>query len=197
MRKTSSAPATVAPRSGGRLGARGLLMLSLTRFYSHRPNMMAVLPFISGSSPVSLRMIDWFVTNYTRRHSLMFKADEASPLVNVYLSYRTQLKAYSKQQFDPFRRRDRITYFYDEDTSVETTIGQLNFFRWLVQSKLINYIVEHASDIERDMNSGGGGGGDSAAASLKEEEGPELPIQASKFPAGIRRVTTDLVMSFS
>ena len=128
-------------------------MMSLTRFYSHPPHMQAVLPFINGSSPISLRTIDWFVTNYARRHNLFIRMGDDSTPVNIYLNYRTQLKAYSKQQFDPFRRRDRITYYYDEHSSVETTIGQLNFFRWLDQTKILDYVIDHASEIEQDMYS--------------------------------------------
>jgi hypothetical protein len=135
-----------------RSGARSLLLTSLVRFYSIRSNMMAVLPYINGSSAVSLRTIDWFVTNYTRRHDIVLdhRGDDASPM-NVYLNYRTQLKAYSKQQFDPFRRRDRIMFYYDADKAVETTIGQMNFFRWLVENRILQYIVEHSDDIELDM----------------------------------------------
>jgi hypothetical protein len=69
----------------------------------------------------------------------------------VYLSYRSQLKAYSKQQFDPFRRRDRITFFYEKDKCIETTIGQLNFFRWVIQNDILLHIQENLAEIEGDM----------------------------------------------
>jgi hypothetical protein len=35
---------------------------------------------------------------------------------------------------------------------METTIGQLNFFKWAIENKIINYIQEHYDDIEKDMN---------------------------------------------
>ena len=71
---------------------------------------------------------------------------------NVYLSYRSQLKAYSKQLFDPFRRRDRIIFYYENDNkSIETTIGQLNFFRWVLQNDILQYINQNLKDIEKDM----------------------------------------------
>ena len=47
--------------------------------------------------------------------------------MNVFHSYKSQLKAYSKKRFDPFCRRDRILFKMDSMHSVETTIGQLNF----------------------------------------------------------------------
>ena len=29
---------------------------------------------------------------------------------------------------------------------------QLNFFRWAIEKRVIDYILEHVADIERDMN---------------------------------------------
>ena len=116
--------------------------------------MNKILSIINGSSKqCSLRLVDWFVTNYARVHNTIITNRINHNIVhfNVYLSYRSQLKAYSKQQFDPFRRRERILFFYERDKSVETTIGQLNFFRWILQNNLLEYIVSHQADIEQDM----------------------------------------------
>jgi hypothetical protein len=137
-----------------RSGARSLLVVSLSRFYAVPANMARALPYLNGSSQVSLRLIDWFVTNYSKKHNVVLvrkEGDVACGHFNVYLSYRSQLKAYSKQQFDPFRRRDRISYFYERDHSIETTVGQLNFFRWMLQNQVLEYVTEHAAEIEKDM----------------------------------------------
>ncbi|MEW5315136.1 MAG: hypothetical protein WDW38_006585 [Sanguina aurantia] len=134
-----------------------LLMMSLTRFYHVADNMLTVLPYMNNTSTISLRMIDWFVTNYAKKCNIVISQTKGgSPNVveyfNVYVSYRTQLKAYSKQQFDPFRRRDRIVLEYDEGTKhVQTTVGQLNFFRWLIDNNVLGYVVAHREVIETDM----------------------------------------------
>jgi hypothetical protein len=73
--------------------------------------------------------------------------------MNVFHSYKSQLKAYSKRKFDPFCRRDRILFEIDEDHSVETTIGQLNFFKWAISNMIVDYIELHKDEIEYDMNS--------------------------------------------
>lgn len=148
---------------------RELLMVSLSRFYSVRGHMQRVLPLIAtgeggeggdapeapqAPAPVSLRLLDWFVTNYAKAHNVVLTRQTQQNNVvhfNVYLSYRAQLKAYSKQMFDPFRRRDRIVFFYERGRSIETTIGQLNFFRWMLQNDLIEYVTQHARAIEADM----------------------------------------------
>ena len=125
-------------------------MVSLTQFYAQKGNMAAILPYINGNAPLSLRLIDWFVTNYVKRHTTIIE-HEGGKFINVCISYLTQLKAYSKQQFDPFRRRDRITFHYDTDKVVETTVGQLNFFRWMLQNRVLQYVQDNALAIESAM----------------------------------------------
>ncbi len=112
-----------------------------------------IIPIITGKSTLSLRLLDWFVTNYSKKTSTNIAKVVDNNIIhfNVYLSYRSQLKAYSKQQFDPFRRRDRITFFYEKEKSIETTIGQLNFFRWVIQNDILTHIQENIAEIEGDM----------------------------------------------
>ena len=133
--------------------SKDLLMISLSKFYNVKSNMQKVLPIIDGTSSISLRLIDWFVTNYAKKHNNVITQEVNNNVLhfNVYLSYRSQLKAYSKQLFDPFRRRERITFIFDNKNSIETTIGQLNFFRWVIQNNIIEYVEKHIKEIEDDM----------------------------------------------
>jgi len=133
--------------------SKDLLMVSLSKFYSNKANINKVAPIITGKSELSLRLLDWFVTNYSKKCSTITThiVDNNVIHFNVYLSYRSQLKAYSKQQFDPFRRRDRINFFYEKEKYIETTIGQLNFFRWVIQNNILEYIEQNLDTIERDM----------------------------------------------
>jgi hypothetical protein len=135
------------------IDSRDLLMSSLSKFYHIKNNIQTIIPIIEGTSPISLRLIDWFVTNYSKKLNIVITKQIQKNIVhfNVYLSYRSQLKAYSKQLFDPFRRRDRITFVYDGNKSIETTVGQLNFFRWILQNNILEYIGQHVSEIEKDM----------------------------------------------
>jgi hypothetical protein len=157
-RSSSPPPPPLSPPGGGGKGGKGggardLLMVSLSRFYSQKNNMQRVLPYITCASDVSLRLIDWFVTNFSKKNNTILVRTVQGNVMhfNVYLNYRAQLKAYSKQQFDPFRRRDRVMFFYDRSRSVETTVGQLNFFRWMLQNDVLDYVTENACDIETDM----------------------------------------------
>lgn len=135
------------------VNGKDLLMIHLVRFYKHKEHMIKIIPIIEGKSQISLRLIDWFVTNYSKKyHIILSSAAKHVDFFNVYVSYRQQLKAFSKQQFDPFRRRDRIRFFYDkENNSIETTIGQLNFFKWILQYNILEYIYTNITSIENDM----------------------------------------------
>jgi len=137
------------------INSKDLLMVSLSTFYNDKNNINKIIPIISptGNNRISLRLIDWFVTNYSKKNNTIItkKKDNTVIHFNVYLSYRSQLKAYSKQLFDSFRRRDRITFFYDMDKSIETTIGQLNMFRWILQNDILDYIQSNLEEIENDM----------------------------------------------
>lgn len=136
-----------------------LLMQSLTKFYTVKSNINRIVPIIASESDVSLRLIDWFVTNFSKKHQTIITRKDGNNVIhfNVYQSYRGQLKAYSKQLFDPFRRRDRIAFVYDKDIktgdskSVETTIGQLNFFRWVLQNGILEHIIQQKDVVEADM----------------------------------------------
>ena len=69
----------------------------------------------------------------------------------VYNDYKLKLKAYSKKRFDPFCRWERITIPFN-DKHMETTIGQLNFFKWAIENNVIDYIDNNYLAIENDMN---------------------------------------------
>lgn len=133
--------------------SKDLLMISLSKFYQNKTNMSDIIKIIEGESEISLRLIDWFVTNFSKKKNTIITKQENNNILhfNVYLNYRSQLKAYSKQLFDPFRRRDRIMFQYETNKSMETTIGQLNFFRWILQNNLLEYIQKNMKDIEADM----------------------------------------------
>jgi hypothetical protein len=131
-----------------------LLLLSLSKFYSSNlDKLQEILPIIGKSSKISLRLIDWFVTNYCKKNNVVLvkKNNNNDEYFNVYSNYRSQLKAFKKIQFDPFRRRDRIDFYYSSEEFVETTIGQLNFFRWFLENDLLNYVKKNSKPIENDM----------------------------------------------
>ena len=128
-----------------------LVISSLQRFYANHPEIDKVLIYLNGEAPLSLRIIDWFVTKYSRKSFVRYPLNGQEFL--VYLSYKGQLKAYSKQYFDPNCRRERIMFTIPNHEQFMTTIGKLNFFRWALESKILDYMEAHEEDIRKGYNS--------------------------------------------
>lgn len=115
-------------------------------------NFDKMLKIITGESKISLRIIDWFVTNYSKKHYTIFVFEEKNNRrFKIYDDYKLKLKAYSKKRFDVFCRFQRIELPY-KNCHIETTIGQLNFFKWALENKIIDYIDKNYELIEKDMN---------------------------------------------
>jgi hypothetical protein len=135
-----------------------LLLRNLMVFYKteSNDNLDNMLKIITGESKISLRIVDWFATNYAKKFYTLYTIEQTEDNVarrfKVYDDYKLKLKAYSKKRFDPFCRWDRISIPYKNGTFIETTIGQLNFFKWALENKVVNFIEENYDTIEKDMN---------------------------------------------
>lgn len=139
--------------NGAAIESRSTLLLkSLENYYYNNHNkLQEMLSIIGGSSRISLRIIDWFVTNYAKHHGVIFPVENDTGF-HVHSSYKLKLKGYSKHYLDPFCRYNRISIKYDENSSVETTIGQLNFFKWAFENNIIQYVNDNFKQINDDMN---------------------------------------------
>jgi len=130
-------------------------MTHLMEFYKEKGNLHKMIRIINGESKISLRIVDWFVTNYAKKYYTVYDLPDGSHdtyRFKVYNDYKLKLKAYSKKRLDPFCRWERISIPYDDEKNMETTIGQLNFFKWAIENRIIEYIENHYDDIEADMN---------------------------------------------
>ena len=129
------------------------ILKSLEKFYEDETNINLFIPIIRTESDISIRLIDHFITKYSKNNKINYKLIEnnVETSFNVFSSYKQQLKAFQKRHFDPFSRGDRIPYFMGE-TCIITTIGQLNFFKWFLSKKIYDYIITNVSSIENDMN---------------------------------------------
>jgi len=127
-----------------------LIISSLQRFYSGRNDLDEIVELLKGTSEVSLRLVDWFVTNYSKAHSTSYILNGQEFV--VYMNYKNQLKAYSKKLFDPFCRRERISFQIPGHEPFLTTVGKLNFFRWALEKEILTYIKGNQTAIEKEMN---------------------------------------------
>jgi hypothetical protein len=177
-----------------------LVLNNLMDFYKTNNNLSKMLQIITGESKISLRIVDWFATNYAKKYYTLYSIiDDVSGSerrFKVYVDYKLKLKAYSKKRFDPFCRWDRISIPFKDDKCIETTIGQLNFFKWALENKIIEYIDENYDVIESDMNNRNSTSKrkeivDNSKTRKKREE---LSISATK---SIKKEKVEIVVQFN
>ena len=129
-----------------------LLLNNLQQYYSENNNLDKMLKIINGDINISLRIVDWFTTNFAKKNYTVYDLPNGNRF-KVYNDYKLKLRSYSKKRFDPFCRWERINIPYKGETHLQTTIGQLNFFKWAFDNKVIDYIESNYDAIEKDMNS--------------------------------------------
>lgn len=179
-----------------------LLLNNLLDFYSDSDKLDTMLSIINGESKISLRIVDWFATNYAKKFYTLYTIEDDSESkqrrFKVYIDYKLKLKAYSKKRFDPFCRWDRINIPYKNGSFIQTTIGQLNFFKWALENDVIEYIKNNYEHIENDMNNRNSSSRkkethtDTNNKTRKRRE--ELSILASK---SIKKEEVEIVVKFS
>jgi hypothetical protein len=125
------------------------LIKLVEHFYESLTNIKEFTGIINSKSEISIRLIDYFVTKYSKKNKISYKID--NNLFNIHQSYKQQLKNFQKKNFDPFARGIRIPY-YVGNVWVITTIGQLNFYKWFISNKILEYIIKNKEIIEFDMN---------------------------------------------
>ena len=117
--------------------------------------MAAIIFFILVSWPIAL---DFFVTNYSKQKEVVYWLNEQYKICDhnpvrkfqVHMEYKSQLKSFTKHLMDPFRRRDRISFMIST-VRIETTVAQLNFFRWAFDNGILLYVQAHIAEIEAEM----------------------------------------------
>jgi hypothetical protein len=180
-----------------------LLLKNLMDFYENRAHLKKIISIINGESKISLRIVDWFVTNFAKKYFTVYEIPNQmgdSIRFKVYNDYKLKLKAYSKRRFDPFCRWERISIPYDDTNYMETTIGQLNFFKWLIENQILEFIEENYDMIENDMNSRNSTSKRKASLDNLPENGKtrkkreELSISACKC---IKKETVKIIVKFN
>ena len=93
-----------------------LLKVKLIDFYTPI-NLKILLPIILQQTRLSLRSLDWFVTNYSKKYNTSYSLLRNGENLSYFpfKSYKSQLKAYSKKFCDPFCRRERVIFDYQNN----------------------------------------------------------------------------------
>lgn len=182
-----------------------LLMSSLNEFYKDGTYINQIKPILEQKAKVSLRILDWFITNYSKKNRTLINDNS----FDVYQNYKLMLRSFSKRQFDPFCRKNKIVFYYtdasndstskgveveknnelsrskgveltedpgDQRDFIETSCGQLCFFRWCFQNGIIDYVEKNLEKIEEDMKASL----KSSDLTKKEKKRQQLSVSAAR-----------------
>lgn len=115
-------------------------------------------PIISQTSRISIRLMDWLCCNYAKSHavSIQYEDETSKRMFCIHDEYEPKLNGLGRKLFDPFRRGSRVFLeITKEDGSVEileTTLGQLCFWKWADVHGVLQYCLDNAESIEKHMN---------------------------------------------
>jgi hypothetical protein len=120
-----------------------ILLTSINQFYDQEPNRSKLLTILDKSSGISLRNLEWFITNYAKKNNTSFTTTEGK-LFTVHCAYKSSLDGYSKKLFDPFCRSQKFPYTIPGTSQeIHTTLAQLNFIKWCIKNNIIDYIARN------------------------------------------------------
>ena len=127
------------------MGKEAALLASLTRYFEIQENRNQLHDVLTDKD-VSLRRLEWFVTNYAKTRQTQYAVN--GKMFTIHVAYKSSLDGYSKKLFDPFCRTERITF-----QGLTTTVAQLNFLRWCMTNKIIDALRDF-----KELSIGEGGG---------------------------------------
>lgn len=124
-----------------------ILLSSINDFYSDDCNRDMLMKILDKTGGISLRNLEWFITNYAKKHNVTY-ATKDGRMFSVHCAYKSSLDGYSKKLFDPFCRTEKISYHVPKTPDeIKTTVAQLNFIKWCIKNKVIDYIRDHRESL--------------------------------------------------
>jgi hypothetical protein len=129
-----------------------ILLQSVQNFYQEPKNSEALSNILDKKGGVSLRNLEWFVTNYSKNKNITYTTGDGKNFA-VHVSYKSTLDGYSKKLFDPFCRTDKVSFMLSHNQkSIDTTVAQLNFIRWCIKNNVIEYFKENQNILKKNYN---------------------------------------------
>lgn len=134
----------------------------VVEFFSDPKKWDVVYEYIRKDVPhrFSRRFWDYLVTEYARAHNCQYrlrKSNGSVVLFNIYHSAQTLLLGVHKKGVDAFNRKNKLLKdggrfeFGHGRKRVVTSVGQLNFFRWLIQNRVNEFGEKNEDKIKREM----------------------------------------------
>ena len=124
-----------------------ILLSSINQFYTDEYNRNKLLTILNKTGGISLRNLEWFITNYAKKNNTSYKTNDGK-IFTVHCAYKSSLDGYSKKLFDPFCRAEKFTYQIPETShEIQTTLAQLNFIKWCIKNNIIDYIYNNKQNL--------------------------------------------------
>lgn len=123
----------------------------IAAYFDETTVLRLLVPVATASFDISLRLLDYCCTNYAKKTRVVIC--ENGFAVHLFSLYKDWLRHYRRRCFDPFRRRERITFPNpcNAGEHLDTTVAQLNFLRWAETYNVISYVRLNLHAIEQDM----------------------------------------------
>lgn len=127
-----------------------LMLPSLTYFNSteERTQILADI-LLPGRKGPSLRVIDHFIVQYPKCHTILIAENEGPP-VNLKILYKRMLGSTGKSFFDVFKRKHAIILSISGQRT-DATLGQLIFLHWYCSLNLHVKIKDYMEDLKAHM----------------------------------------------
>lgn len=93
----------------------------LNTYFKENPYIELIQKINNSEVDITLRFLDMYI--------------QGNP------DYEMMLKKYTKTYFDPFRRKIRFNYEYSDNEVIDTSLAQLNFFKFMIESKSLETIA--------------------------------------------------------
>lgn len=166
----------------------------LLEYFQIQSNVDILFSVLQKKATYSLRIIEWFVTNYCKKHLVTYNVNGKS--FNVYKKYKDNLKSYTKEKFDPFKRTKQNTAMSSKikiknnktNETIESSICQMNFFKWMITNNIHKYIDKNIILIKKDMNE---------TAKKKNNESNKVVINNNSVPKKKQNIKTNTTTSQS
>ncbi len=138
-------------------------LLELRDYWTKERLELQIVPLINREkNTVSLRVLEWLVTNYAKKNKVayMYQVSETkAKLVDVAKSYKIVGDVFRREMFDIFRRKIRNGYganqnsriYFGDNCQHWTTIAQVNFLHWAYTEGVVAYARKALKSIKQDM----------------------------------------------
>lgn len=126
-----------------------ILLESINTFFANETNSQALVNILEKRQGISLRHLEWFITNYSKTKNLTYTT-QTGKVFTVHCAYKSTLDGYSKKLFDPFCRAYKFDYEVPNSgaMTISTTVAQLNFIRWCITNNIIEYIIKNKDSLK-------------------------------------------------